>query len=273
MGDKEKAISSDHKQCHACAELVLLDAKKCRYCGEFFDNHVANKDREMGILLSLGILILPHVFTWFTLREGHSKVSRVTAFSWLAIIIFFQYSLFGRHMSSRAHFSVPTGVSKVSDISQNPMGIWSIKRYVDAFGGVTTSQYISNSEKILGTFNNSATTKSRLSVDIFVDSSKSISLMLYEYSGNNAVKSYGRTEYNIIIKDKDGVKSNLDGSNYSDRIVLSESSSKKVHSKFVKGGTVSFFVSESNNSITNYSFEVDSNGYSNAFGSLFPTKK
>ena len=42
----------------------------------------------LGAGLGWGIFFLPWIFTWFTLRKGHSFISRLLAFSWLAFNIF-----------------------------------------------------------------------------------------------------------------------------------------------------------------------------------------
>lgn len=43
--------------------------------------------RQVSLLLGVGILFMPYIFTWFTLREGHSTVSRVVSFLWLIFFI------------------------------------------------------------------------------------------------------------------------------------------------------------------------------------------
>lgn len=43
--------------------------------------------RKVGILLGIGIFLLPIIFSWFTLRTGHSTLSRIVGFGWLAIVI------------------------------------------------------------------------------------------------------------------------------------------------------------------------------------------
>lgn len=37
--------------------------------------------------LYLGIFLLPYIFAWFTLREGHGTVARVISFTWMIITI------------------------------------------------------------------------------------------------------------------------------------------------------------------------------------------
>lgn len=43
--------------------------------------------RRVGLLLGIGILLLPVVFAWFLLRKGHSTLARVVGFIWLTIVL------------------------------------------------------------------------------------------------------------------------------------------------------------------------------------------
>ncbi len=43
--------------------------------------------RRVGWLLGIGIFILPYVFVWWLLRKGHSKLSRILGFGWLALVL------------------------------------------------------------------------------------------------------------------------------------------------------------------------------------------
>jgi hypothetical protein len=49
--------------------------------------------RKVGLLLGLGIMLFPYIFSWFLLRDGHSNVSRTISFLWMALVI---YTTFGR---------------------------------------------------------------------------------------------------------------------------------------------------------------------------------
>jgi ATP-dependent Zn protease len=44
--------------------------------------------RKVSILLGIGILLIPIVFAWFTLRQGYSTVSRAISMVWMVIYIF-----------------------------------------------------------------------------------------------------------------------------------------------------------------------------------------
>lgn len=45
-----------------------------------------DEHRKVGILLGLGIFFIPFIFSWFTLRKGHSTLSKVLAFVWLGVV-------------------------------------------------------------------------------------------------------------------------------------------------------------------------------------------
>lgn len=56
-------------------------------------------DRSVGILLGIGIFLMPLIFVWFLLRSGHSTLSRVVGFTWLIFCLIF----------SVAQMSTPNG--------------------------------------------------------------------------------------------------------------------------------------------------------------------
>jgi hypothetical protein len=49
----------------------------------------AELPRRLGIPLGMGVILLPIVFAWFTLRRGYSASTRVAAFVWLGVNLFF----------------------------------------------------------------------------------------------------------------------------------------------------------------------------------------
>lgn len=46
------------------------------------------RSKVNNFLLFIGVLLLPYLFAWFTLRKGHSNLSRVLAFSWMAYMFY-----------------------------------------------------------------------------------------------------------------------------------------------------------------------------------------
>jgi len=47
----------------------------------------APEKRTVSALLGAGILFIPFIFSWFTLRKGHSVLARILSFSWLVLIV------------------------------------------------------------------------------------------------------------------------------------------------------------------------------------------
>ncbi|MDO4896145.1 MAG: DUF4236 domain-containing protein [Moraxella sp.] len=48
-------------------------------------------ERPVGFLLGFGIFILPIIFAWFTLRQGHTTRARVISFAWLILVLFLSF--------------------------------------------------------------------------------------------------------------------------------------------------------------------------------------
>ena len=49
------------------------------------EGQVAPARRKVGVALGIGILLLPVVFAWFTLRRGYSGLARAVSFVWLVL--------------------------------------------------------------------------------------------------------------------------------------------------------------------------------------------
>lgn len=43
--------------------------------------------RNVGAALGIGILLLPFLFAWFTLRKGYSKLARVLSLGWMGLLV------------------------------------------------------------------------------------------------------------------------------------------------------------------------------------------
>lgn len=44
-------------------------------------------ERKVGVLLGIGILFMPYIFSWVLLRSGYSARSRVCGFAWLFVVL------------------------------------------------------------------------------------------------------------------------------------------------------------------------------------------
>ncbi len=50
-------------------------------------NQNLRNHRSVSLPLALGVFLLPIIFAWFTLRQGHSTISRVVSLIWLILFI------------------------------------------------------------------------------------------------------------------------------------------------------------------------------------------
>lgn len=149
----------------------------------------------------------------------------------------------------------------------NNTGIWSIAYYVDNFGEKTKNCYVTNTDLINGSFNNSATQDSALDIEFMINSSSDISFQLYEYAGKNPVKA--SSSYAVLLQDKDGKRLELRAFNYSDRFSFEEKESRQVHNALLKGGTLKFRISENGTPTTEYKFNIqNADWYENAYKKL-----
>jgi len=74
--------------CPDCRKEMSDAAPACPNCGRPNALSTAEK-RPVGILLGIGIILIPLIFSWFTLRKGHSTLAKVVSFSWLAVFFLF----------------------------------------------------------------------------------------------------------------------------------------------------------------------------------------
>jgi hypothetical protein len=156
----------------------------------------------------------------------------------------------------------------------NNTGIWSVGYYVDDFGEPTKNGYIRNTSLIRGTFSNTATQDSPLNVKFLISNSRDISIQLYEYAGNNPVKAYSSDSYTVYVQDKNGKRLKLWATNYSERLSLNKSDSRKLHTMLLKGGNIKFRIKEIDTPTTQYNFTIsNADWYDNAYRKLREKKK
>lgn len=76
-------------------------------------------ERPVGFLLGLGIFLLPLIFAWFTLRQGHTTRARVISFVWLILVLFLSFPRNNEPTPTPTPVqAVPTQTAPTS--SQNP---------------------------------------------------------------------------------------------------------------------------------------------------------
>lgn len=134
----------------------------------------------------------------------------------------------------------PTSTSDSAD-----MGIWQIKYYVDEFQMPTDKGYITTYAKLDGTFSNSATTNSSMSVYWLIDKD-SVSIQLYEYGVYEVNSPYDTTEYSIAMLDSDENRTDMTGHIYKggDRITFDNEYEQTVIDALKAGGDVIFKFTE-----------------------------
>lgn len=146
----------------------------------------------------------------------------------------------------------------------NNTGMWSIGNFVDGFGEPTKNRFITNTIRIRGTFSNTATEDSKLDIRFLISNSSEISMQLYEYAGNNPVKTMSIEIYFVDVQDNDINKLELYAENTFDRLIFNKESSRKLHNALMKGGTLKFWLI--NGSRSQYQFTImNADWYENAY--------
>jgi hypothetical protein len=84
--------------CSHCGTAIDVGATFCSKCGGAVGHPPAGgtqaaapqppaPSRKVGILLGIGIFVMPYIFSWFTLRKGHSTLARGLAFGWFVLVL------------------------------------------------------------------------------------------------------------------------------------------------------------------------------------------
>lgn len=152
----------------------------------------------------------------------------------------------------------------------NNTGIWQNSFFVDKFGEATNEPYITT-DYIGGTFSNTATENSKLNVNFLIPARAKIALQLFEYAGKNPVKNYGGSaaNYSVLVKDKNNKRYELIAQNWSERLYFIEKDSLKLHDILMKGGNISFRITEDKRRSNQYSFTIkNADWYNHAYTKL-----
>jgi DNA-directed RNA polymerase subunit RPC12/RpoP len=140
----------DEVECPYCAEKILAKASYCKHCGKQVrhtstdpvENSVATasvvdrytsstnrsaqnttisgalkSDKDVSLLLGLGILILPYIFAWFLLKSGYSNQARLIGFGWLAFLLI---AVISSDQPAEENYSAPDTTPSINtDINSN----------------------------------------------------------------------------------------------------------------------------------------------------------
>jgi len=160
-----------------------------------------------------------------------------------------------------------------SETTPDPsLGIWSIYYYKDEFNQPTTKQHISTASYFTGTFSNSATTDSSLSVNVAVDSD-GIFFTLFEYSRGNPVKNSSTRNdvtYNILMRTEDDSRYTIAGTMNagSERVRIDDRYKSVVITALSGEGSISFHLVQEDRPTTTYLFSVRASNFAYVYKSL-----
>lgn len=126
--------------CSECDRMASDQAAACPHCGVPIARHVApvkmatgvSTSRAVGFWLGLGILLMPLVFVWFLLRQGHSTISRVIGFAWLALALVGMASSERSPSKPVASSSVQSQPAKVAAPAE-PLKAYSVQQLAQAY--------------------------------------------------------------------------------------------------------------------------------------------
>lgn len=148
----------------------------------------------------------------------------------------------------------------------NYTGNFTLGNYTDEFGDKTQERFVGY--RGVGKFSNSATEGSSLKFWIAMDSVTDFDISLYEYAGKNPVKDiFGGDEFVIRYRYSD-ITGQVTCKNYSDRISCGPQNSAKLHAALKEADKVKFSIYNKRTTSSQYFFNVNANGYSNAIRKL-----
>lgn len=97
--------------------LLIIKARWNNYI-TFIKVEKTEPERSVGIFLAIGILFVPYVFSFLTLRKGYSMVARSVAMGWLLGILVLSF------FSTKPTSTIPN--PKATDLTQSSSASWQI---------------------------------------------------------------------------------------------------------------------------------------------------
>ena len=204
---------------------------------------------------------------------------RIVFFSFIVMILVASCEKSQTDMSQEDKEFLKTYLTEI----KNPK-FWRLLYYVNDFGNPTAQRYITNRELIRGSFSNTATQNSVLDVRFLINASSDISIMLYEYAGNNPVKSSSSNSYTIKVRGShesantpgfliprflSSYEGDLRAKNRLDRLSFNEIDSRKLHDILVRGGKIQFWIQDIDCPTTQYKFTIqNAEGYEDIYKEL-----
>ena len=140
---------------------------------------------------------------------------------------------------------------------------WAQGFYVDNFGDETDKWYVRTLNMVEGTFCNTATSDSPLSVDVIVDCEGNVTFFIYEYAQEDNLVKNGSSQYSeyyrISIRDDTGSTIDVRGEMYpgSDRISIVDNDKSTILNMMISVKTMRFFIQKESSPATTYRFDLD----------------
>lgn len=147
---------------------------------------------------------------------------------------------------------------------------WEKRYYVDEFNNPTSNAFIAPTDKSYGTFSNSATTNSKLTAYVRVNSDD-CEIMLWEY-GSIMVKASSTTDYDITILLPNGTKKDFSGTMYKNGTVICFDNYSEIIALLKNtDGILKFYIKEDSDYGVNstYLFEVNTSGFKTLYNQTF----
>lgn len=112
--------------CGECGRMASDQAAACPHCGapvapspvspQLAYADLAVAPRSVGFWLGVGIFLLPMIFAWFLLRQGHSTRSRFIGVAWLLLTLVAVIGQQGKNLASST--AAPNQPTKVAQQAQ-----------------------------------------------------------------------------------------------------------------------------------------------------------
>ncbi|MBD8347816.1 hypothetical protein [Dysgonomonas sp. HGC4] len=150
-----------------------------------------------------------------------------------------------------------TGGAKNQPLQTTQASIWEIKEYSDIFGDTSDGKYIM-SERIHGTFSNSTTNHSSLGVRFIITKPEDINIMLFEYDGDNPVKT--NAKYIVYVKDESGKTVEFEAVHSRSELSFGWNI-EELYRMMESEGQLKFAIYKTRSNGTEYHFEVDTKGF------------
>lgn len=143
---------------------------------------------------------------------------------------------------------------------------WGVRTYFDEFDRPTNKKYACLINGAKGTFTNTATTDSLLTVQVLADK-KGVAILLRHYGSMDVRTSYS-IDYTVKVLKDNGVVMTLDGRMSSDRIWFSSSGDKELLAALRSCKKLSFYIAQCD-SATTYRFDINCSNFAEAYSEIF----